>query len=93
VLGIQEFCGEGDDVLVYLQHCQAPTQYQNLDLWNQALLLLEGAWFETLLQWLRTGKLDSLRIICDDHDFQISRFKLKKFWRKPVPINNYNLNR
>ena len=93
VLGIQEFCGEDDDVLVYLQHCQAPTQYQNLELWNQALLLLEGAWFETLLQWLRTGRLDSLRIICDDHDFMVSRFKLKKFWRKPVAINNYNFNR
>ncbi len=93
LLGIQEICGENDDVLVYLQHCQAPAQYQNLDLWNQALLLLEGAWFETLLQWLTKKRLDRFRIISDDHDFQINRLKLKKFWRKPVSISKYKFNR
>ena len=93
VLGIQELCGDDDEVLVYLQHCQAPTQYQNLDLWYQALILLEGTWFDSLLQWLREGKLDRLRIICGTHDFRINRLKLKKFWRKPVSITNYKINR
>jgi hypothetical protein len=93
LLGLQEICDANDDVLVYLQHCQAPAQYQNLDLWAKALLLMEGAWFESLLQWLRDGKLNRLRIICDDHDFQLNRLKLKKFWRKPVSITNYKFSR
>jgi hypothetical protein len=88
-LGIQENSGGEGDVLVVLPQCQAPSQYQNLELWHKALLLLEGSWFEPVLEWLQQGKLKKLRIISDTHEFQLNRFGLKKFWRKPVAIGHY----
>jgi hypothetical protein len=89
LLGIQEKCGEKDDVLVVLPQCLSPTQYQNLQLWNKALLLLEGSWFEPAMNWLQQGKLNNLRIISDAHDFQLNRFAMKKFWRKSIAIGQY----
>jgi hypothetical protein len=89
LLGIQEKCGEKDDVLVVLPQCLSPTQYQNLQLWNKALLLLEGSWFDPVLDWLQQGKLNNLRIISDVHDFQLNRYALKKFWRKSTSIGKY----
>jgi hypothetical protein len=77
---------------VVLPQCQAPSQYQNLQLWHKALLLLENSWFEPALEWLQKGKLDNLRIISDAHEFQLHRFGLKKFWRKPVGIGHYRTN-
>ena len=88
-IATQEYCNENDDVLILLPQCQAPAQYQNLQLWQKALLLLEGSWFEPVLEWLQNGKLKNLRIISDAHDFQLNRFGLKKFWRKPVAIGHY----
>lgn len=90
-LAMQEICTDDADVLAVLQHCQAPAQYQNLHLWQQALLLLEGAWFETLLEWLQSGKLGTLRIITDAQEFRINSLSLKKFWRKPVAIGHYKI--
>jgi len=88
-LGMMDHCGDSSDVLSILMHCQAPRQYQNLDLWQQALMLLEGSWFSPALDWLNQGKLKNLRIISDEHDFQINRFSLKKFWKKSHSIIRY----
>ena len=89
ILAIQEHCEKNDDVLVVLPQCLTPSQYQNIQLWHQALVLLEGTWFVQALEWLQQGKLKRLRIISDAHDFQLGRFALKKFWRKPVSISHY----
>ena len=88
-LAIQENCESQSDVLVVLPHCQAPSQYQNIQLWDKALLMLEGCWFEPALEWLQQGKLKNLNIISDSHDFELGRFGLKKFWRKQVMIGQY----
>jgi hypothetical protein len=92
LLGLQENCMHDDDVLVVLPQCLAPSQYQNLQLWDQALLLLEGSWFEPALEWLQQGKLKNLRIKSDANDFQINRLALKKFWRKSTTLGHYRKN-
>ncbi len=88
-LGMLEQSGDDDEVLAVLMHCQAPRQYQNLDLWQKALLLLEGSWFEPTLDYLQQGKLKKLRIISDEHEFHLTRFGLKKFWKKHHSIIHY----
>ncbi len=88
-LGMLEHSNEKDEVLAVLMHCQAPRQYQNLDLWQKALMLLEGSWFAPALEHLQKGKLKKLRIITDEHEFYLSRFGLNKFWKKPHPIIHY----
>jgi hypothetical protein len=88
-LGMTAHYQEGDEVMTILMHCQAPRQYQNLDLWQKALSLLEGSWFVPALEWLQQGKLKKLRIISDEHEFEVTRLGLKKFWKKPRSIFHY----
>ena len=88
-LGIEDNFEDRRDVLIVLPQCQAPSQYQNLQLWNKALLLLESSWFSSILEWLKQGTCNNLSLITDRHNFQINRFSLKKFWCKSVPINHY----
>ena len=82
-------CKDDDDVMIVLQHCQAPTQYQNLMLWHEALKLLEQNWFQQLPALLQKGNVCKLSIIGDGHRFTTSWMGMKRFWRKPVPIGNY----
>jgi hypothetical protein len=81
--------GSDDKVLLVLQHCQAPAQYQNLLLWHQALELLERTWFTPLLEAVRQGEVRSLRIICGIHVFETGWFGMKKIWRRPASIGRY----
>jgi hypothetical protein len=81
--------GQKDKVLVVLQHCQAPAQYQNLLLWHQALEVLEQSWFRPALELLQRGQLHSLDIIGDGHRFTLNWLGLKRFWRKPQPLGSY----
>jgi len=80
---------KAESVLLVLQHCEAPAQYQNLRLWHEALLLLEEAWFTPALGMLKQGNVRSLRIITNSCAFDISRLGLKKIWRKPRSIGYY----
>ena len=81
--------GNNDSALIVLQHCQAPAQYQNLQLWHQALELLEQTWFAPVLDVIKQGDVRSLRIISGPHLFETSWFGLKKVWRRSTSIGHY----
>ncbi len=90
--GLEELLGGGDDIddaLLLLQHCQAPAQYQNLQLWHEALLVLEQHWFEPALRELNRGGIRSLRIMSGDQIFHTGLFSRLKFWRKSRLIGDY----
>ena len=86
---VMDAAGEDDEVLVVMQHCQAPAQYQNLQLWHQALMLLEDNWFTPVLEVLKQGDIRNLRIIGDTNEFETGWFGLKRIWRRSVPISRY----
>jgi len=82
-------CGRGDEVLLLLRHCQVPSQYQNLQLWHEALSLLEERWFEPCLRALHRGAIRHLRIMTESGLFDIGRLSRLKFWRKSRWIGDY----
>ncbi len=80
---------EQENVLVVLQHCQAPAQYQNMMLWHQALELLENGWFKSIQEHLRWQKLHNVHIVTEGHRFSTSWLGKKRFWRKLQSPGHY----
>jgi hypothetical protein len=60
-----------------------------LEAWLQSMEELERQWFAPILQALRAGALERVRIITDGHQFTVHRASLLKFWRLREPIVDY----
>ncbi len=87
--GLAASLEKNKSILLVLDHCLMPAQYQNLQLWYEALLLLEKTWFIPLLSMLKWGKLKKLTLVTDTSEFEISWLTLCKMWRKSKSIARY----
>jgi hypothetical protein len=54
-----------------------------------SLVVLESQWLTPLVKALNQGRFDRLQIILDEWELDIDRWRLKAFWRKDVPLNDW----
>ena len=78
-------------ILLVLDHCLVPAQYQNLQLWYEALLLLEKSRFMPFLSMLKWGKLKKIVIVTDTNEFILNQLTTAKMWRKSKSIAKYKV--
>lgn len=77
---------ENAELLVVSDHCHVFSQYQDLENWYHTLLKLDENWFVHILEAIKTGALDEIFIVTDGIEFKSDRLILKKFWRRPKPL-------
>lgn len=84
---------EKTELLVVLDDCHAPAQYQDLEQWRHVLLKLEKDWLAGLPEALGTGLLDEVSIVTPGSAFHLNRMALKKFWRRPKTLGFFTAAR
>ena len=87
--GFDELHLSGADgvTLVVLDALAASAQYGDVDRWLTVLRELETDWFVPLLAAMNAGKLVALEIDpCNGHRFQLTRQRLRHFWRRDRPF-------
>ncbi|TFW09661.1 hypothetical protein E4K72_04910 [Oxalobacteraceae bacterium OM1] len=79
---------QGEKTLVLLDDLLAPALANDWGTWLSVLQQFEDAWFTPLLEALRAGHLDSVRVLAGDAArlarFSATRGSLRKFWIKPA---------
>lgn len=77
--------------LLLLKELQQAAQTLDAGAWRAALLGLETTWLKTLVEGLRSGRLDRLRLTAlgDEAtlDISLTRADAMKFWRRPKPLH------
>jgi hypothetical protein len=82
--------GPGKSILACFDELAAPSHLGDALAWRDALLRLESAWLAPALAAMRSGQLDSLRLLAPGErnsvELGAGRAGLWKFWRKPRPL-------
>jgi hypothetical protein len=79
--------GTGKSILASVDELAAPAHLGDALAWRDALARIESAWLAPALAAMRSGHLDSLRLLVPgEHnsvELVVGRSDLWKFWRKP----------
>ena len=78
--------GATGDVLIIRDDLHVKASYQDLNSWEEIMYVMEDRWFTTLLDALKQGDLDGLKIITGGIEYKINRHSLKKFWARKRPV-------
>lgn len=87
--GLLAAAGNSEHILLLQDALLAAAQYRDAWGWREQLQRMEQDWFAPLLQLLRQGQLQQLRLLCHGpagFELTISRRALWKFWQRPQAL-------